>query len=178
MTRDDILLLYEYDRWANRRVLNAASTLTHEQFTRCVSGSFHCVRDTLLHILGGEWIWLTYWRNPPDSPASLSALRTKRDDLFSPEAFPTVDALQSKWKEVQLEQSEFIDRLDDKGLAKMLPFRETRLSLMHQMQHVVNHSTYHRGQVALTMRQLGAEPLATDFHVFLLEHLGESASAQ
>jgi len=37
------------------------------------------------------------------------------------------------------------------------------------MQRVVNHSTDHRGQVALTMRQLGAEPLATDFHVFLLE---------
>ena len=54
MTRDDILLLYEYDRWANRRVLNAASTLTHEQFTRCVSGNFHRVRDTLLHILGGR----------------------------------------------------------------------------------------------------------------------------
>jgi len=37
------------------------------------------------------------------------------------------------------------------------------------MQRVINHSTDHRGQVALTMRQLGAEPLATDFHVFLLE---------
>jgi len=58
----------------------------------------------------------------------------------------------------------------------MLPFRGTRLTLMHLMQHVVNHSTYHRGQVALMMRQLGAEPLATDFHVFLLEHLGESAA--
>jgi uncharacterized damage-inducible protein DinB len=49
---------------------------------------------------------------------------------------------------------------------------------MHLMQHVVNHSTYHRGQVTLTMRQLGAEPLATDFHVFLVEHLGESATEQ
>lgn len=178
MTRDDILLLYEYDRWANRRVLNAASTLTHEQFTRCVSGSFHCVRDTLLHILGGDWVWLAYWKNPPDSPAALSDLRAKRDALFSPEAFPNVDVLQSKWIEVELEQSDFVNRLNNKSLAKMLPFRGTWLTLMHLMQHVVNHSTYHRGQVALTMRQLGAEPLATDFHVFLVEHLGESATAQ
>ena len=59
----------------------------------------------------------------------------------------------------------------------MLPFRGTRLSLMHLMQHVVNHSTYHRGQVALMMRQLGAEPLATDFHVFLVEHPGKLATA-
>jgi len=171
MTRDDIRLLYEYDRWANRRVLKAASTLSHQQFTRAMSGSFHCVRDTLLHILGGEWIWLAYWRSPPDSPASLSELRARRDALFSPEAFANIDALQSKWIEVELEQSEFVNRVTNKSLAKMLPFRGTRLTLMHLMQLVVNHSTYHRGQVALTMRQHGAEPLATDFHVFLVEHL-------
>jgi uncharacterized damage-inducible protein DinB len=129
MTSDDIRLLYEYDRWANRRVLKAASTLSDEQFTRAMSGSFHCVRDTLLHILGGEWIWLAYWRNPPDSPASLSDLRAKRDDLFSPEAFPNVNALQSKWIEVELEQSEFVNRVNNKSLAKMLPFRGMRLTL-------------------------------------------------
>jgi uncharacterized damage-inducible protein DinB len=78
MTRDDILLLYEYDRWSNRRVLNAASTLTHEQSTRCVRGSLHCVRDTLLHILGGDWIWLAYWRNSSDSPAAFR----HREDAF------------------------------------------------------------------------------------------------
>ena len=173
MTTDDIRLLFEYDRWANRRVLKAASRLSDEQFRRPMSGSFHCLRDTLLHILGGEWIWLAYWRHPPDSPESLSDLRARRDALFTPEAFPNVDALQSKWIEVQSEQSEFVNRVDSDSLAKMLPFRGTRLSLMHLMQHVVNHSSYHRGQVALTMRELGAEPLATDFHVFLLEHLGE-----
>ena len=173
MTRDDIRLLFQYDRWANRRVLKAASRLSDEQFTRPMSGSFHCLRDTLLHILGGEWIWLAYWRHPPESPASLSYLKAKRDTLFSSEAFPNVDVLQSKWIEVQSEQAEFVNRVDNESLAQMLPFRGTRLSLMHLMQHVVNHSTYHRGQAALAMRQLGAEPLATDFHVFLLEHLGE-----
>jgi uncharacterized damage-inducible protein DinB len=45
------------------------------------------------------------------------------------------------------------------------------------MQHLANHSTYHRGQVALMMRQLDAEPLATDFHVFLVESRREVAPA-
>lgn len=169
MSSDDIRLLFEYDRWANHRVLKAASRLTDEQFTRAMSGSFHCVRDTLLHILGGEWVWLAYWKDPPEIPASLSDLKAKRDTLFSPEAFANLDALQTKWIEVELEQSEFLNRVNNESLTIMLPFRGTRLSLMHLMQHVVNHSTYHRGQVTLTMRQLGAEPLATDFHVFLLE---------
>lgn len=45
------------------------------------------------------------------------------------------------------------------------------------MQHLPNHSTYHRGQVALMMRQLGAEPMATDFRVFLAERPYEGALA-
>jgi uncharacterized damage-inducible protein DinB len=175
MTSDDIRLLYEYDRWANRRVLKAASTLSAEQFTRDMSGSFRSVRDTLLHILGGEWIWLAYWKNPPTSSAALSDLRTQRDALFSANAFVNVHAVESKWNEIAAEQAEFVNQVTDESLAKMLPFRGTQIKLMHLMQHVVNHSTYHRGQVALTVRQLGAEPLATDFHVFLVEALPDSA---
>lgn len=124
MTRDDIRLLYEYDRWANRRVLKAASALSAEQFTRDMRGSFGSVRDTILHILGGEWIWLAYWRNPPDNAASVSELRAKRDTLFSLEAFPNLDALQSKWLEFELEQSEFVNRVNNESLQKCCPFVE------------------------------------------------------
>jgi uncharacterized damage-inducible protein DinB len=46
------------------------------------------------------------------------------------------------------------------------------------MQHVANHSTYHRGQIALMMRQLDAEPPATDFHVFLVEGRREDLPAR
>jgi len=41
--------------------------------------------------------------------------------------------------------------------------------LAYLMQHLANYSTYHRGQVALMIRQLGAKPLGTDFHLFLVE---------
>ena len=51
MIKDDIQLLYEYDRWANGRVLQAASALSPEQFTRDLGGSFVSVRDTLVHII-------------------------------------------------------------------------------------------------------------------------------
>jgi len=60
MTKDDIQLLYEYDRWANNRVLHAVSALNAEQFRRDLSGSSRSVRDTLVHIIAGEWGWLAY----------------------------------------------------------------------------------------------------------------------
>jgi len=58
MTKDDIQLLFEFDRWANNMVLQAASTLNAEEFTRDLGGSFPFVRDTLVHIVGVERGWL------------------------------------------------------------------------------------------------------------------------
>jgi uncharacterized damage-inducible protein DinB len=86
MTREDIQLLFEYDRRANNRVLQAATALTAEAFIRDLGGSFCSVRDTLVHIIGGEWIWLAYWRTPPHSPAELAHLITQRDALFKSQA--------------------------------------------------------------------------------------------
>ena len=118
MTREDIQLLYEYDRWANNRVLQAASALSGEAFTRNLSGSFCSVRDTLVHIIGGEWIWLTYWRTPPHSPAELTNLTTRRDALFNPHAFPNVAEVRLKWSEIEKEQTDFVDQVTDELLEK------------------------------------------------------------
>src|SRR6516164_2238607 len=74
MTKDDIRLLFEYDRWANNRILRAASALTPEQFTRDLGGSFVSVRDTLVHIIRSEWGWLTYWKSTSHSAAFLQDL--------------------------------------------------------------------------------------------------------
>ncbi len=169
MTRDDIQLLYEYDRWANNRVLQAVSALSDEQFTRDLGGSHRSVRDTLVHIIGGVWVWLAYWKEPDRSSAFVTELRVRRDALFNPDAFPNVAAVRLKWAEVEKEQAEFVNGVTNESLEEMLPFRTTPVRLAHLMQHVANHSSYHRGQVALMMRQLDAEPVATDFHVFLVE---------
>jgi uncharacterized damage-inducible protein DinB len=169
LSTDDIHLLYEYDRWANNRVLRAATVLNDEQFTHDLGGAFCSVRDTLVHIIGGEWIWLAYWRESNHYSSLMTDLRTRRDALFNPNAFPNAAAVQLKWAEVERDQVEFMNHVTTESLKKMLPFRTTQVRLAHLMQHLANHSTYHRGQVALMMRQLGAEPPATDFHVFLAE---------
>jgi len=104
-------------------------------------------------------------------------LSTRRDALFNPHAFPNIAEVRLKWSEVEKEQTEFVDQITDELLEKMLPFRTTQVRLAHLMQHVANHSTYHRGQVALMMRQLANEPSATDFHVFLAEGRGGGATS-
>jgi uncharacterized damage-inducible protein DinB len=169
MNKDDIQLLYEYNRWANHRVLQAASTLSDEQFTRDLGGAFHSLRDTLVHIVAGEWGWLEYWSEPVPNDAFHADLDTRLAAIFNPNAFPNVSAVQSKWAEVKKQQIEFVNRTTNESLERMIPFRTKRVRLGHLMQHLANHSTYHRGQVALMMRQLNAVPLATNLHEFLLD---------
>jgi uncharacterized damage-inducible protein DinB len=169
MTKADIELLYEYDRWANHRVIDALAPLTHEQLHRDLSGSFPSVCHTMLHIIGGEWIWLQFWAQGSPSDEVISRLRQKRDELFHPNAVPTIEAVRQKWAEVEAAQLNFVAGLTDAVLEQSIPFRGANVKLVELMQHVANHSTYHRGQITLMMRQLGAQPMSTDFHVFLVE---------
>lgn len=172
MIKGDIQLLFEYDRWANNRVFEAASALRAEQFTHDLGGGFYSIRDTLVHIIGGEWGWLSYWKEVAPSPASLNDLWDRHDVLFHPASFPTINEVRSKWMEVEGEQIDFLDGLTNEALEKMLPIQTAEISLGNLMQHLANHSTYHRGQVALMMRQLSAQPVATDFHLFLISGRG------
>lgn len=176
MTSDDIHLLFEYDRWANARMLQAVSNLTTEQFARNLGGSLPSVRDAVGHIVSGEWIWLAYWKAATHDAALLADLRQQRESQFNAGVLPDAAAVWSKCKEVEKEMAELVSSMTDQDFAKMLPARNSRISLAHLMQHVANHSTYHRGQVALMLRQLGAEPAATDFHLFLAEGRGNGLS--
>ncbi len=159
MNKHDIQLLYKYNRWANSETLDASARLTEEQFTKDLSSSHRSVRDTLAHILAAEWIWLTRWNGV--SPKS----------LLNPLDFPDLGSLRARWAEVERDQTAFVNDITDESLESAVTYVNTKgeewtYPLWQMMQHVVNHSTYHRGQVATMLRQLGAEPAPTDFLIF------------
>jgi uncharacterized damage-inducible protein DinB len=78
-------------------------------------------------------------------------------------------ALRDKLDGIEKGQIEFFAGLTEESLGRMMPLRAAKVKLALLMQHAVNHSTYHRGQVSLMIRQVGGEPVATDLHRFLLE---------
>jgi uncharacterized damage-inducible protein DinB len=136
-----------------------ASTLTNEDFIRPMGNSFSSVRDTLSHILGAEWIWLERWQGR--SPKALLDAAT----------FPKVQSLESRWETVEHDQTQFIETLTPQRLVEELAYLNQRgqlysYPLWKQMVHVVDHSSYHRGQVTILLRQLGAEAVSTDFLVY------------
>ena len=169
MNNDDIQLLFEYDRWANRRIFDAVAALNLEQFLRELGGGFRSVRDALLHIVASEWGWLTYWKEPSLRAESLPDLWDRCDALFHSDHFPDLTAVRRKWAEVENEQAEFMKQLTEEALVRPIPLLKAQVPLAHLMYHLANHSTYHRGQIAFMLRQLHATPPVTDFDEFLAE---------
>lgn len=160
MNRDDIQFLYKYNRWANAAVFQSVTPLSPEEFTRQLGGSFPSVRDTLVHIMAAEWIWLRRWKGV--SPRA----------LFDSDGFPTVDSIRAKWSEIETEQMEFVNGVTEDMLKEIVAYVNTRgqpwrYPLGRLMQHLVNHSSYHRGQITNFLRLLGAEPKPTDLLIYL-----------
>lgn len=156
MDRNDLRELYDYNRWANHRTLSAAGKLDGERFLRELGNSFSSVRDTLAHILSAEWIWMERWQG-----------RWPKAMLDAGD-FPIVESLQARWKSLEEDRDRFIKSLTPERLRDPLSYINRAgvgytYPLWQQMVHVVNHSTYHRGQITTLLRQLGAEPLSTDF---------------
>jgi len=154
--------LLAFNAWANHRALSAVEVLTTEQFVKPLGSSFSSVRDTLAHVSGVEWVWLE--RMEGRSPSSI------------PEAkeYPDVATLRTHWAETEKHWLEYVSRLDQSELDeeveyKTLSFGAARDPRWQMMQHVVNHSTYHRGQVVAMLRQLGAKGVSTDLIAFYRE---------
>ncbi|MGA2967245.1 MAG: DinB family protein [Terriglobales bacterium] len=152
--------LFNYNYWARDRLLQSCATLTEEQFLRPLGSSFPSIRDTLAHMVAVEWLWLERWRGR--SPQS----------LLSSEEFPTVAAVSERWRTVESEMRAYQATLSEEALDCNLPYINFKgetwtYNLWRMMVHLLNHQSYHRGQVATLLRQLGLQPLQVDF---LLAH--------
>lgn len=155
MTLKDIHTLFDFDHWATERILDVVATLSEEQYTKNLNSSHGGVRGTLVHYYGAEWIWLQRWKGT--SPSALS----------TEEEIPTFPQLREQWSAVRLELNRFLNSLTEEQLQSPLTYKDLRGNqytqpLWQQMQHLINHSTYHRGQVVTLLRQLGVKPVATD----------------
>jgi len=169
MTPDELRTLYDYNAWANHRALSGAEKLSVEQFTQPMGSSFASVRDTLAHICGAEWIWLERFQGR--SPAALP----------SAGQFPEINALREHWLEQEQHLLNFVRGLTQSDLDRELEYKTLKFGvyrnpLWQSMLHVINHGTYHRGQVTTLLRQLGAEPLLMDLmHFYREQSLAKSA---
>lgn len=162
MRQQDLLLIYAYNDWANRRIFQAAEKLRQEEFCQELPMSWHSIQETLAHILSAQWVWRM--RCEGTSPAA----------LLDPKQFTTLEMLRRRWTEEETAMRSYLESLSDAELDQIVDYKNTRGASFRRVRwqillHVVNHGTQHRAEVALYLTALGHSPGDIDLSVFLAE---------
>jgi uncharacterized damage-inducible protein DinB len=150
---NDLVDWLSYHRWATERTLEATQKLSPEQFTQTIPSSFPGVRDTLVHTFGADRAWL-------------GRISGQAPDRANPTDFPTIESLHEVWLPVLDAWPNRVLEIGDRATTisyKAFNGDPYTSSLADIIRQVVNHGTYHRGQITTMLRQLGAETINTDF---------------
>ena len=151
MNQQDLRTLLDYHYWARDRLLDALEPLTADQLTRDMGNSFKSIHETVAHVYAAEWAWHERWHG--HSPTA----------LLSSDQFPDLASIRRTWSELEAKMRGFVEGLGEDGGSRVIDYKllsgQAGSSPIWQMlQHVVNHASYHRGQVTTMLRQIGAQP--------------------
>lgn len=144
--------LFEYDHWGNLAAIESLSTIP------AADGAAGRALKLIGHLVGAERTWLARLEGS-HGPAS------PWEDLTTEECHAAVDEVHRRWQAI-------LGGLSPEKLAEELVYRNTkgaefRTPIEDVLTHLVMHSAYHRGQVALAVRDAGGKPAQTDYIVYV-----------
>jgi uncharacterized damage-inducible protein DinB len=167
LMQDDIVALFAYDRWANLKVLDACRKLTAEQYGAEPVPGWSSVRSTVSHIALATVFNLRSLVSAADDPVPTEADLATVDDAAR--------LLERSYRRVE----ELRPTLTPEWLNTLLTLRAIGRSFTLPrwaiLRHIVNHSTYHRGQVASKLKRFGIEQSITDFFWWMIEQVPQEA---
>jgi uncharacterized damage-inducible protein DinB len=159
--------LYDYHRWANRRLYEVAAALGPEAVSRDMGAhwSVPTLKGMFAHVYAADEIWLARWKG-----ASPSRLAGEAD-------FPTLAALRARWDALEAEQRAFVEGLGEADLGRPVSYRTTEgrsftVALGALLQHVANHATHHRSEIATMLTLVSGSPPDTGINTYRTHVVG------
>lgn len=155
--KDKLLTWYDYNCWANEKVLNHLQSVPVDIFVKDVNLGFQSIAHVLGHIATADRIWFSRISNGI-SPTSLD---------FTP--YTNVEEARNEFVHIQQSMRAFIESA---SIEQTISYKNTsgqpfEHTIEQIVQHVVNHGTYHRGNITTMLRVLGYNGVQTDYIVFL-----------
>lgn len=162
MTLQEIKTLHAFNAWANNKIFNALDEIPTELYFKDMKSSHGSIHGTMTHLVAAEKIWLSRWIGTPETT------------LMGPGEVPTLKELKTTWERVGHGMAKFLGTMTDRKLQDTFPMSNSRGQAFRHVywqaiQHVVDHSTYHRGQIITLLRQLGVIPPSTGLITFYRE---------
>ncbi|HUH99157.1 MAG TPA: DinB family protein [Anaerolineales bacterium] len=164
MNIQDILTIYEYNYWANQRILAKCRDVTPPQFGAPAEFPFGGLRGTVVHILDAEFGWRTFFQQN-----NWSAPELKEAD------FPTLAAVQARANQEEQAMRAYLATLRDEDMNTHKHYTNEKGEprdriLWHCLWHVVNHGTQHRSEAAALLTRFNQSPGDLDFTLFLSQY--------
>jgi uncharacterized damage-inducible protein DinB len=165
--QDDVVALFAYDRWANARVLDACRKLTAEQYVAEPVPGWSSVRATLSHIALATVFNLRTLADDPDDRVPTEADLATVDDAAR--------LLERAYRRFEALRPAFTPEWLNTVLTLRAIGRTFTLPRWAILRHIVNHSSYHRGQIASKLKRFGIEQSITDFFWWASELIPQEA---
>jgi uncharacterized damage-inducible protein DinB len=160
--KDYFIELAEFSHWADDRVMTWLSQITDETWNKEALSSFGSIRDTAVHIVSAQKIWLDFWTNAQQPIYLSSEFTGSREELID------------IWKATSTALKHFIAQYPIAAYSSEIQVRKPNgemntMEFRKTFPHMINHSTYHRGQLVTLLRQVGFLNLSnTDLFTFYL----------
>lgn len=154
--------LFDYNRWANRRVWDCVAKLSEEQYHQPCDYSVGSVHQQMRHVMAIEASGLYHFmgrRLAEDDP-----------DRIREEDFTTREGVGQRWERLAQEWADFVGGLSEDDLAQPIHInKEKSASLADNLMSVINHGTNHRAQTLRLIADLGGETCEQGFWFYMQE---------
>ncbi|CEG27288.1 DinB family protein [Bacillus sp. B-jedd] len=159
--------LYDYHVWANKKFFGRLKELPEEIYETKIQSVFSSIAETLVHIFVTDTLWLGVMKGKSmkEIHAAIGEVQEKTKDR-------RLEIIETLYHELSVEYQEFLQSerdLDKEIFPEHPKFGRLETNLAQLIQHVVNHGTYHRGNLAAMIRQQGYSSVATDYVFYLYE---------
>ncbi|TCP29987.1 putative damage-inducible protein DinB [Scopulibacillus darangshiensis] len=165
--RHSALKSYDYHVWANKRVLDHLKSLPEEVYCQEIQSVFSSISEVVKHVYRVDIVWLGVMAG--DSFEEINAMNGRILKGIDGKGLVEMEKLYDETVEKYMA---FLDRQEDldKDVSPEHPeLGRLDTTLSELIQHVVNHGTYHRGNITAMLRQLGHKGVPTDYVFYLYE---------
>jgi uncharacterized damage-inducible protein DinB len=166
----DTRKLFQYNVWANQKVFEHLLELPEEVYRKEVQSVFPSVSAVLIHMYQVDYVWLKALKGEKfdEIIASISSLTEKLQTASLVEMKEMFDDMSSQY-ELFIQQKK---DLSEQTTIHHPHFGTLETNYDDLVQHIVNHGTYHRGQISAILNQQGNKGVSTDyiFYLYNLQH--------
>lgn len=148
LVKHHFIHLFKYNSWATQETLISIKKLDSPS---------EKVISLVSHIIAAQQIW---FNRVVDDKTPLT-----------PWEVYTIDECLDKSQEITSRWLNYLEHTSDEGLEKVIYYKNTKGDVFENsvkdiLTHVINHSTYHRAQIALLVKEAGGKPAVSDYIVY------------